>query len=283
MVVAVALLYSVGHVFAQEGPYLQMSLGVPVAPTMAVSGTDDDWGTKCDRILNPNGVEVTNECAAAPAASAWQNEIGGGVGHRSGLAVGYRWGALRVEGEYSHRTTIYDGRADLNIFDDVTLDKREQEIELAIGGVDDLQAHTLFANAYYDVAAVGSVTLYVGVGMGVDRVSLAYSSHWKRNDDPARITTFVDPTLRATIAGTTTIGAARLTDYVTGYQVLAGAEYQLNDPITLGLTFRRVDFGRFESTPTEWNQLRSHDSTVGLDERILHQVTTDDSRFRYQF
>ena len=83
---------------------------------------------------------------------------------------------------------------------------------------------------------------------------------------------------------------ARLTDYVTGYQVLAGAEYQLNDPITLGLTFRRVDFGRFESTPTEWNQLRSHDSTVGRDERILYQVTTDDSRFwdvslslRYQF
>ena len=177
-----------------------MSLGVPGAPAIAVSGTDNDWGTKCDRILNPNGVEVTNECAAAPAASAWQNEVGGGAGHRSGLAVGYRWGALRVEGEYSHRITIYDGRADLNIFDDVTLDKRAQEIELAIGGVDDLQAHTLFANTYYDVASVGSVTPYVGVGMGVERVSLAYFSHWKRNDDPARITTFVDPTLRATIA-----------------------------------------------------------------------------------
>ena len=75
-----------------------------------------------------------------------------------------------------------------------------------------------------------------------------------------------------------------------GYQVLGGADYHLSDPVTLGLTFRWVDFGAFESAPTEWNQLRSHDSSVGRSERIVYRVATDDSKFwglslnlKYQF
>ena len=77
---------------------------------------------------------------------------------------------------------------------------------------------------------------------------------------------------------------------MTGYQVLAGVDYHLSDPVTLGLKFRWVDFAAFESDPTEWSQLRSHDSTVGRGERIVYQITTDDSRFwgvslslKYQF
>ena len=48
-------------------------------------------------------------------------------------------------------------------------------------------------------------------------MALDYMSVWKRNDDPRRITTFEDPTLRAKLAGTTTIGDARLVDVVLGY------------------------------------------------------------------
>ncbi len=61
--------------------------------------------------------------------------------------------------------------------------------------------------------------------------------------------------------------------------MLAGVGYHLSDPVTLGLTFRWVDFGAFESAPTEWHQLRSHDSTAGRGERIVYRVATDDSRF----
>ncbi len=144
--VMAALLSVAGQALAQDGPYIQMDLGIAVAPSMAVDGSDNDWGTKCDLILNPTGLEVTTECDTAPPPSAWRNEFRGGTGIRSGLALGYRWGAFRLEGEYFHRVTIYNDRADADIFDDVTLDKAEQEIELAIGGIDDLQSHNVFAN-----------------------------------------------------------------------------------------------------------------------------------------
>ncbi len=79
---------------------------------------------------------------------------------------------------------------------------------------------------YYDVASASSFTPYVGVGIGLERASLDYSSRWKRNDDPSRIMTFDDPAMKAKIAGTTTIGDARLTDSMAGYQVLAGVDYR---------------------------------------------------------
>ena len=124
----------------------------------------------------------------------------------------------------------------------------------------------------------------------MERTTLDYGSVWKRNDDPERITTFVDPVLRAKLAGTTTIGDARLTDAMVGYQLLGGVDYKLRDPVTLGLKFRWADFGEFVSAPTPWNQLRSHESRVGRGEAIHYQITTYDSRFwgvslrlKYQF
>ena len=277
-----ALLGFSGQAFAQEdGLYLQMDMGINVAPGIAVDGTDNDWGTKCDLIINPNELEVTNECDVAPPPSEWLHEFGGGTGIRSALAVGYRFGALRLEGEYFYRVTTYDDRSDAgDIFDDVTLDKQEQELELMVAGVNDLRSHNVFINMYYDFASESSSwTPYVGAGAGVGSASLYYFSHWKRNDDPDRITTFDDPALSAILAGTTTIGEARLKDSMVGYQVLAGVDHQLSGPVTLGLKFRWVDFGGFESEPTEWSQLRSHDSTVGRGERVVYKVKTDDTQF----
>ena len=244
---------------AQTGPYIQMDLGAALAPPLTAHGSDNDWGTKCDLIINPLGIEVGNECDAAPPLSSWTNEFDGAGGVRAGIALGYDWGRVRLEGEYFHRVTAYDDRSSLNIFDDVTQDKQDQEIELADGIVDDIRSHDVFANVYYDFAPGSSSWIpYVGAGVGVERTSLDYATVWKRNDDPERITTFVDGPLRAKLAGSTTIGDARLTDVVVGYQVLAGVDYRLSDPVMLGVKFRWADFGEFVSGLTPWDQLRSH-------------------------
>ena len=263
----------------QTGPYIEMDLGAGVAPPLTVQGADNDWGTKCDLIINPLGVEVAGECDVAPPLTSWTNAFDGGAGIRAGVALGYDWGAVRLEGEYFQRVTVYGDQSDIDIFDDVTLDKREQEIELAVGGVDDWRSHAGFVNAYYDFGTSPSWTPYVGAGFGMERTSLDYMSVWKRNDDPERISTFADPLLRARIAGTTTIGDARLTDVMAGYQLLAGVDYRLGEPIALGVKFRWVDFGEFRSEPLPWNQLRSHESSVGRGESVLYQMTTDASRF----
>ena len=263
----------------QTGPYIEMDLGTSVAPPLTVHGSDNDWGTKCDLIINPLGIEAAGECDAAPPLTSWTNEFDGGAGIRAGLALGYDWGPVRLEGEYFHRVTAYGDQSDIDIFDEVTLDKQEQEIELAVGSVDDWRSHGVFVNAYYDFGASASWTPYLGAGFGMERASLDYVSVWKRNNDPERISTFADPLLRAKIAGTTTIGDARLTDVMAGYQLLAGVDYRLREPVTLGVRFRWVDFGEFRSEPVPWNQLRSHESSVGRGETILYQMTTDASRF----
>ena len=116
-------------------------------------------------------------------------------------------------------------------------------------------------------------------GVGGERATLDYRSVWKRNDDPERISTFMDPRLRAKVAGTTTIGNARVSDSTLGYQLLAGVGYRLGEQAMLGVKLRWVDFEAFESGETLWSQLRSHESSVGRAEDILYMVTTDDNGF----
>ncbi len=265
---------------ARSQTYFRMGLGIDVAQALAVHGSDNDWGTKCDLIINPLGVETGGECDSAPPRTSWTNEFDGGDGVGAGLAFGYDWGRVRLEGEYVNRLATHDDRSDIDIFDDVTLDKQEQEIESAVGAIDDIRSHGLFANVYYDFGRTASLwTPYLGVGIGAERATLDYSTVWKRNDDPARIATFTDPVLRAKLAGTTTVGEARMTDTVLAWQVLAGVEYRLREQLTLGLRLRWGRVGEFESDPRPWNQLRSHDSTVGRGEPILYQARIGDSEF----
>ena len=275
----VAALSLSGQAIARDGVYIQMGLGLVVSPAFDMEGDDNDWSTKCDRIINPDGLEVTDECNNPPGPAEWSQALGGGTGMQSGIALGYRWAAVRLEGEYFYRVTIYNKRADIIILDDVTLGKQDQEIELAVGGIDDMMSHNFFANVYYDFSLKSSFSPYVGAGAGLGNTSFYYFTHWKRNDDPDKIATFEDPMLKAKIAGSTTIGEARLTDRLFGYQILAGANYSFSDRVALDFRFRMADFGKFKSERREWNQLRSHESYVGRGGQILYQVRTDDTRF----
>ena len=264
---------------AEDGPYLQMGLAAALAPGLKATGSDNDWSTPCDLVINPEGLEVTDECDAAPGPSEWSNAFGGSFGVGSGIALGLRRGAWRLEGEYLHRATTYDQRDEIAILDDVTLDKQEQEIERAVGGLDQALSHHLFANLYRDFAAGPALTAYAGAGVGLADASLYYYTHWKRNDDPAFIRTFDDPGLNARIAGSTTIGRGRLSDRLPSWQLLAGAAWRLGDRAALDLKLRRVAGGRFESKAAEWDQLRSHDSTVGRGGPVVYTVATGDTGF----
>ena len=288
LLVMVFLVFS-GQAWAQDRWYVGMDLGVTMAPGINVNGTDNDWSTKCDLITNPTQAEVGDGCTSAPPPTAWVNEVDGGRGILTALALGYRRGHLRIEGEYFYRTTTYDDYSPTRIGDEESLTKADQELEIADGGIDDLLAHNFFANLYYDFAPNSRVMPYLGIGAGGARVSLDYFSRWKRNDDPDQIKTFEDPVLKARIAGTTTIGMAKLADTLTGYQAIAGVDYQVSEPFTVGFKVRWVNLGEFEDG-AEWNQLRSHDSTVGRGFRVRYVATTDDISFwggsfnmKYQF
>lgn len=279
---------------AADGWYMGMDLGFAKAPGIEVAGTDNDVPTTCD------GYFVTGVSECNPSPTAWSNDLDGGTGILAGAALGYRLGDFRVEGEYFYRTTTHDTRSNNSVGDADTQRKEEQEIEIAESGVDDVLSHNFFANLYYDFNTDSRFTPYVGVGVGVAQVSLDYFSRWKRNGDPRFISTFpvkksaayqnASPMQKQTmnaanpmnrqLAGTTTIADKKLTDTLFGYQILAGVDYRVSDPVSIGLKFRWADFGEFESERHEWDQLRGHESARAPGgRRVLYKVMTDDIRF----
>lgn len=274
---AIVLLAVATEASAQEGLYVRSDLGIVLSPSLRLDGVDNDWGTRCDLIINPTGVETGTECDTPPPPTAWSNTSGATQGFAGGLAVGYGWRALRVEGEYRFRVTSYHDYSPTVIGDVVTQDKAEQELEVAIGGAGHVVSRGLFANVIYDLPTVSRFTPYLGAGIGAVHMAVDYLSLWKRNDLPERIATFEDPLLKAKLAGTTTVGTARLTDTLLGYQVLGGIAANATDRFSIGLGARWAAAGTFLSEGREWDQLRSHDSTVGRGSTILYTVETADT------
>ncbi len=264
---------------AQNGPYLGLELGIANGASMTLDGTDDDVATTCDGWIVPlDGANV----GCNPPDSTWSSDLdGSGAGMVGGLAVGYRFGNVRAELEYTHSALSYDVTADLAATDDVTVDKAQQELEVAETRIETVQYESFFANAYWDFAPGARVSPYVGLGLGTADASIDYFNRWKRNSDPAAITTFAghpnEDALHRLLAGTTTIASAKLQDSVSAYQFLAGVDFSVGDRVTFGVKARLVEYGDFDSGRLLWDQLRSHPSSrspEGAD--VTYAVSTDE-------
>ncbi|MCY3727710.1 MAG: outer membrane beta-barrel protein [Nitrospira sp.] len=311
VLMVMGLVISSGPVLAKDGFYMGMDLGIAVAPEMGVEAWDNDVSTRCDGFINNDGsgghLVMPNEgdCTQSNRdAFSWLQQFDGGTGILAGASLGYRMRSFRVEAEYFYRGTSYDG-----LDNEVQLlpagtpfqGGKEGELSYTEAGVDDVLSHNFFANLYYDYRSDSKLTPYLGVGVGFARVSLDFYNRWTRNSDPDNIPTFDKAgaegqelanreLLNERVAGTTTIGRAKLSDTLFGYQVLAGVDYQISEPVSIGLKFRWADFGDFEDG-REWDQLRSHESAVGPGgARVQYSAVTDDIQFwgvslnmKYQF
>ncbi len=276
--------------WAKDGFYMGMDLGVAIAPGMDVDGMDNDVSSsRCDGHINRAPMQEIQQ-GDCDLGNAWKSEFDGGAGVLAGLALGYRLGNFRVEGEYFFRNATHDDEVEPT-FGGVTLTKATDEIATSSTKVDDVLAHNFFANLYYDYHSDSKFTPYLGIGVGVARVSLDYSGVFRRASDPNDIGTFSDPTLQSRLTNTTTVGRNKLSDTLFGYQAIAGVDYRVSEPVTIGLKFRWADFGEFESDPREWDQLRTHESSVKPGgTRVRYAVQTDDIQFwgvslnmKYQF
>lgn len=274
---AAAFLAIAGEAAAQ--PYVGSELGPALAPALRLVGTDNDWGTRCDLLINPDGLETGTECDTPPPPTEWTNESGGSAGIATGIAAGYRFGRFRAEIGYRYHAASYHDYAPTQIGDVVTAQKADQELETAIGGAGDVAVHGVFTNFAVDLRTADRRLIpYVGAGAGVQRMSIDYLSLWKRNDDPDRIATFEDAVLRAKLAGTTTIGTAVLDDAMLSVQILVGVDYRVAEGLTIGQKIRYArGLGAFLSQPREWDQLRSHESSVGRGSPIVYTVETHDT------
>ena len=314
VLLVIGLLLSSGPVLAKDGFYMGMDLGVAVAPEMDVqTGGFDDWSTsgadtKCDVTINPERVQG-GHCDDDPLPWGPMDEsFDGGSGILAGLALGYRLGSFRVEGEYFFRNTNYDSTAsptdyaftppwNPNDYPEYGLD--DDSAPNVEDAVDDLLSHNVFANLYYDYRSDSKFTPYVGVGIGLARVSVAYRTRWQRSTNPDNIGVFETTgpegaagiALNKKLAGTLTHDRARMSDTLFGYQALAGVDYQVSEPLTIGLKFRYAMFGEFEDE-SDYTKLRGHAPLVGnpATQPATYYVRTDDIQFwgvslnmKYQF
>ena len=310
-----ALVLSAGPVWAKDGLYIGMDLGVAVAPEMDVqTGGFDDWttdapygypGVLCDLTIYPESPGV-EPCGDDPDKWGPGNEsFDGGSGILAGLAVGYRLGSFRVEGEYFYRGTRYGSTDEPGFPDEMEPDgvwypsESTQYNDGVEDAVDNLMSHNVFANLYYDYRSDSKFTPYVGVGIGLARVSVDYRTRWWRNPNGDEIkvikdehinTQFTAAELNDRLAGLLSNDEATMTDTLFGYQALAGVDYQVSEPLTIGLKFRYAMFGEFEDD-SEYTNLRGHPSEAGDPRRpVTYYIRTNDIQFwgvslnmKYQF
>ena len=308
VLVFMGLVLSTGPVLAKDGLYLGMDIGVAVAPDMDVdTGGLDDWsasgnGTRCDVTINPDRLQG-GDCTDDPQVWAAKESFDGGSGILAGLAVGYRLGSFRVEGEYFYRGTRYGSTAEPNFDGWVPSDSREYGGGGAMqeygGGVEDavdnLMSHNVFANLYYDYRTDSKFTPYVGFGIGFAQVSVQYRTRWHRTRNADDINVFdrnqPGGELNARLAGALSNDEATMSDTLFGYQALAGLDYQVSEPLTIGLKFRYAMFGEFEDESV-YKRLRGHAGVVGNPPTrpATYYISTDDIQFwgvslnmKYQF
>ncbi|MYC26459.1 MAG: porin family protein [Nitrospira sp. SB0662_bin_26] len=307
MLTVMALMFSTNPVLAKDGLYMGMDLGVAVAPDMDVqTGGFDDWttnaapegfpGVLCDQTIFGDVQTPQGACGEDPAAWGPAKEsFDGGSGILAGLAVGYRLGSFRVEGEYFYRGTRY-GSTDEPYFpaDDWRPSDSPEYNDGAEDAVENLMSHNVFANLYYDYHTDSKFTPYAGFGIGFAQVSVQYRTRWHRNPNGDEINTIQlphgDPALNQRLAGLLTNGEATMSDTLFGYQALAGVDYQVSEPLTIGLKFRYAMFGEFEDD-SAYTRLRSHASVAGNSLKpATYYIRTDDIQFwgvslnmKYQF
>ena len=310
VLMGMALVFSSGQAWAKDGLYIGMDVGVAVAPDMDVqTGGLDDWSstgadTRCDATINPGLQVEASHCTGEPQTWLAKESFDGGSGILAGLAVGYRLGSFRVEGEYFYRGATYGSTAEPYFPNDNwrPSDSREYGGGGAMqeygGGVEDavdnLMSHNFFANLYYDYRSDSKFTPYAGFGIGFAQVSVQYRTRWHRTrnaDDIKVFKTAEGTALNQKLAGALSHDEATMSDTLFGYQALAGVDYQVSEPLTIGLKFRYAMFGEFEDE-SQYTRLRGHDPVVGNPPTTpaTYYISTDDIQFwgvslnmKYQF
>ena len=289
VLVGMMLLIFPGRASAADGWYMGMDLGVAISPDVDVeTGGLDDWTSstntkippvRCDVTLNPDRIQVEEgQCSDDPVPwGPLKESFDGGLGILAGVALGYRMGNFRIEGEYFYRNAAHDGtdvprNAD---YDPSTL----PQFETVQDAVDDVLTHNFFANLYYDFHSDSKFTPYLGMGVGLASVTVEYRTLWHRSGISQTKVFDNNQELNQKLAGTITGDRAKLSDLLFGYQALAGVDYQVSDPVSIGLKFRWADFGEFKDE-SHYDSLRNHASVAGNPPvPVTYYVRTDDIQF----
>ena len=282
---------------ANAGAYAGVEVGFAIAPAATLRSTQNNAiaDTRCDlHFAGEAGFPETAadyrsfEYAAGRRCSDrvedfWLDEFDeNSVGVMAGLVLGYRGVAglpLRVEMEYFYRNNGFDAVSGQTPQTGTAANK-DAEFLAGFGKLNDVRAHGLFANVYFDFPDVSGVSPYAGIGVGWSRTTYEIRQHYQRG--------YAD-TVPEAAQGTVSALDDSFSDDLPGLQIIAGFDYWLTSEVSVGIKLRRVWFDTFASEKRAWDVLRGHASTkapealvapAGItDNRILYSAETGDTSF----
>lgn len=178
-------------------------------PALA-AGTDGFYVSGNIGVAMPRDATLTS-----PAAPGFSADVDFDSGLALGLALGYKFGPARVEGELAYQK---------NDFDDITVSAGGVSISgAALTGVPfsgDVKTTSFLLNGYYDFANDSAFTPYLTAGLGFAKV--------KASSDPWDLTGL----------GGGVIPGWSDSDTVFAYQIGAGLEYALSQTVSLDARYR---------------------------------------------
>lgn len=261
---ALAPVPSAAEAATNRGFYVGVDVGVSAATTLESTRTNFGIPTNCDQWLEPviiEGLQLplpADQCQPRELpSSANKFELGSGV--LAGINFGYSgFGPFRVEIEYFRHRRSGDK---VNLV--VPGDPKQREFSVREEEIGEFRTDNIFANLYYDFAAVGGMpfTPFVGVGVGTSRVAIDYSATSIRRDEAALLA--LDPPRHPDAANKVSHANTNASDRLWGFQLVVGADYALK---TGHLVTGKLRYGRtmddFLDGGNSWRSLRGHESTV---------------------
>ena len=260
--------------------YWGVEAGAALPIEIESTRTNTGVPTNCDQWLAENTL-LDGTMVPLPAASCQPRALPAapvafdlGSGPLLGVTAGMTRGQLRLEAEYFYRGQGGERRPLL-----VPGDPKQQEFVERSEALDNLAAHNLFANVYYDFGRIGEsqIAPYVGVGVGAMRTSVDYHATSVRGSREVLLALGRNPDA----AGRRSLADETLDDTVFGYQLLAGIDYAMDERRLFTAKLRYSSpFGEFESADYAWRPLRGHESSVGPGGAPIHYaIAIEDLRF----
>ena len=248
--------------------YVGVQLGAAYSPGIEESLSGVNHPTRCDSLLyRGTGIQPPNDpaCRDDTPARMWGNAFDLGSGNVAGLSIGMIGGSLRYELEYLHSylggdQSLLGGATDSAAFAGKASEWSTAEDPLE--RVSDYRADQLFANVYYDINVQSRWTPYVGIGAGYTRVNLRYYARALRKSAEEYLAIEFDPDwpepAKRAAAGSVSIIDTTVSDTVPGFQLLAGVDYALSEPISIGAVVRWVQVGDIDHR-ARFALVRSHE------------------------
>ena len=169
----------------RSGWYGGIAIGAALPGHIGIRGRSDDVPTNCDGhfpdiVLDGRMMPLAlDHPHCAGPAEGWRSRFDIGNGPLLALQAGYAWRSWRFEAGYSHRRHA-GGSSDSTI----TAGDKQAEFVYGVEELGDIRADALFANVYRDYSrAFGGLTPYVGAGVGLLGIAMAYGSAYHRNPD----------------------------------------------------------------------------------------------------